>query len=672
MKKAFVRSLEFLLCACLLCVSAPGLYALAADAPQKPPANDEVRHTVCHTLSAQAQAYYTDNAAYSALCTLPGAAAGDDSAAAMQNNALFDALHALMTQTHTYYTTYSGYGAGSLAYYWSVTDATFDTGSYVMFYSDIDSAAGGVQLNREHIWPKSRASFQTTGGGADLHHLRPSAESVNMEKSDHMFGYVNETYEAGVTVGDYNGSVLYWLEKEDDLFECKDDVKGDVARILLYVYCRWAQPNLYSDVDPSALPALDADDQANNGKRVVESLDTLLQWCALDPVDTWEMERNDRIEEIQGNRNVFIDYPELAWLLFGRSIPDGLTTPTRAGCTHQWTQSDRQTATCGRDGSFTLTCPLCGSSYDRRLAATGQHTDADNNEICDVCQDALSIPADLQRTDTLQDGMHFVIYHPASGFVAGKRLDDALKLEPATAYLRGDVLHPGNGCAAFTAQAAPDGGWYFCCDGKYLTSGKTGTRFYWNDTPNAYSVWTVEPAGSDGLVQLVNQNAQYYGRAQAIEYYNGNFMVYSVSNSNYFRMQLYGVNDHVWDAGTQNPAPTCECAGALNRTCLLCAATKTEILPATGHAALVETEALEPSATMPGCAAYWTCPQCGKHFADENGTQEIDDLQALEIPPTGAVCPFCGVIHTDRHAKWIRIVHLVFVFLLEIYRIVKK
>ena len=586
--------------------------AFAADAPQKPQANDEVRHTVCHALSAQAQAYYADNASYRVLSALPGASASEDSASAMQNNALFDALHALMSQTHTYYTTYSGYSAGSLAYYWSVTDSTLDTGSYVMFYSDFDSATAGIQLNREHIWPKSRASFQTTGGGADLHHLRPSAESVNMEKSDHMFGFVNETYETGYTVGDYNGSILYWLEKEDDLFECKDDVKGDVARILLYVYCRWAQPNLYSDVDPSALPAMDVDDQANNGKRVVESLDTLLQWCALDPVDTWEMERNDRIEEIQGNRNVFIDYPELAWQLFGRSVPAGLTTPTRTGCAHQWTQTDRLPATCGQNGSFTLVCPICGGSYDRRLAVTGQHTDADDNEICDVCQAPLSIPVDLQLTDTLQDGMHFVIFHPASGFAAGKRLDDALKLEPKTVYLHDDVLHPGIGSAVFTAQAVSDGGWYFCCDGKYLTSGKTGTRFYWNEVPNAYSVWQIEQTGSDGFVQLVNQNAQYYGKKQAIEYYNGTFMVYSVSNSNYFRMRLYGVNNHVWDVGTQDPAPTCESVGTLHLTCVLCAATKTETLPATGNHITEIVNAKEATATEDGYTGDEVCTVCGE------------------------------------------------------------
>ena len=54
----------------------------------------------------------------------------------------------------------------------------------------------------------------------------------------------------------------------------------------------------------------------------------MLEWCALDPVDEWEMGRNDVVEDIQGNRNVFIDYPEYAWLLFDKEIPDEMTTPS--------------------------------------------------------------------------------------------------------------------------------------------------------------------------------------------------------------------------------------------------------------------------------------------------------------------------------------------------------
>ena len=91
---------------------------------------------------------------------------------------------------------------------------------------------------------------------------------------------------------------------------------GDVARILLYVYCCWGQPNLYSDLSSDLLPAQEKD-STDNGKKAVESLDTLLSWCESDPVDTWEMRRNDLIESIQGNRNVFIDYPELAEYIWG-------------------------------------------------------------------------------------------------------------------------------------------------------------------------------------------------------------------------------------------------------------------------------------------------------------------------------------------------------------------
>ena len=48
----------------------------------------------------------------------------------------------------------------------------------------------------------------------------------------------------------------------------------------------------------------------------------------LDPVDTWEMSRNDQCENVQGNRNVFIDYPEYAWLLFGLTPPSDYQTPS--------------------------------------------------------------------------------------------------------------------------------------------------------------------------------------------------------------------------------------------------------------------------------------------------------------------------------------------------------
>jgi hypothetical protein len=62
-----------------------------------------------------------------------------------------------------------------------------------------------------------------------------------------------------------------------------DNVKGDVARICLYVYVRWGKEF------PSC----------NNINTVFQSIDVLLEWCALDPVDTWEMGRNEVVAAIQ-------------------------------------------------------------------------------------------------------------------------------------------------------------------------------------------------------------------------------------------------------------------------------------------------------------------------------------------------------------------------------------
>ncbi len=353
-------SISMILSLCIM-LSLIAATSAVGELPQK---NTAPRHQVCTALSEDAKAYYTGENSYKNLSALSGARDASDSLAAMQDNELFDALHTLMADTHTYFTAYTGYQKGTLAYFWASTDAIESSDTYVMFYSDV-MAGEGTALNREHIWPKSRASYSVKGGGSDLHHLRPSVASVNSAKSDHLFGYINGTYSSGFTEGRLYDTVVYYVNKSKDLFECKDDVKGDVARILLYVYCRWGQPNLYSAVDSANLPPLDADDQLNKGLQVIESLDTLLQWCALDPVDSWEMERNDLAQRVQGNRNVFIDYPELAWQLFGRDLPVGMATPTHAGCTHHYHEISRTDTDGEIAGSFTMRCSVCGDEYTR-------------------------------------------------------------------------------------------------------------------------------------------------------------------------------------------------------------------------------------------------------------------------------------------------------------------
>lgn len=292
-------------------------------------ANDKTRHVVCTELSDRAKDYYTGTYSYSSLSALSGVDSAD-SYTATQNNPLYDALHTLMSDTHTHECTYSGYESNSLAAYWKQTDAENGSDTYLYFYADIlqsDSSVSSKTLNREHVWPQSLASYYQQGGGADLHHLRPAISGVNQSKSNRSFA----EFEDGTTYK-VNGEDVIWKSTVNGLsvLKVRDNIKGDIARILLYVYCRWQQPNLYSDVATENLPALDSDDDQDLGTRIIENRETLLSWCQSDPVDEWEMERNDQIENIQGNRNVFIDYPELAWLMFGQSVPQNMQTPSGA------------------------------------------------------------------------------------------------------------------------------------------------------------------------------------------------------------------------------------------------------------------------------------------------------------------------------------------------------
>ena len=506
-------------------------------AAERPSVNTQPRHKVCTSLSEAAQSYYKGDYSYSALSRLSGASAIASSESATHNNELYDALHKLMADTHKNYTSYSGYNKGSLAYYWISTDAVSGGDTYNMFYSDVSANDEGIKLNREHIWPKSRASFQTSGGGSDLHHLRPSVDTLNSAKSNHSFGYIHDTFSVNVKEGRVEDKLCYWVSPENDLFECKDDVKGDVARILLYVYCRWQQPNLYSDVPETKLPAFDADDSVNSGLKVVESLDTLLYWCAEDPVDTWEMTRNDLIQQIQGNRNVFIDYPALAWQIFGKNPPSSMSTPTRQGCEHCYSEASRTPAECEINGRFVLRCSICGNKVRRRIAHNG-HTDVQKDGFCDICGIDCMISADVKQTESISEGDSVILYHPSSISTLSRFETSNGKLESVNISLNESVVRYPSESAMFRIKMTGNGSFYLISDGKYLTSSETGEKLFYSKTPEKLSEWKTE--STDGFtVYIKNTGAYSDGSERYLEYYRGNFTTYKKDNSNNFKIQLY-------------------------------------------------------------------------------------------------------------------------------------
>ena len=174
----------------------------------------------------------------------------------------------------------------------------------------------GATWNREHIWPKSKltttnVSNTTIADSSDIMMIRPATSATNSSHSNRAYG-IGDGYFDPTPYG--VGSFTY-------------DVRGDIARTILYALVQWGnEGNLLSKEATETTEAFTG---------VIANYDLLMQWLEEDPVDTWEMGRNDSVESITGTRNVFVDYPELAFALFGEEVPEDMATPSNGTGTNK-------------------------------------------------------------------------------------------------------------------------------------------------------------------------------------------------------------------------------------------------------------------------------------------------------------------------------------------------
>ena len=168
---------------------------------------------------------------------------------------------------------------------------------------------GGSGWTREHVWSKSHGDFGTTqGAGTDAHHLRPADLSVNSAKNNRWFDNCSTPYyDDGIFTGCYKDDANW-------AWEPRDEVKGDVARMMFYMATRYEGSNGEPDLELiNYFPS-----NNNTSEPIYAMLNTLLQWNIEDPVDDWERNRNDIIYyDYQHNRNPFIDYPEFVEDIWG-------------------------------------------------------------------------------------------------------------------------------------------------------------------------------------------------------------------------------------------------------------------------------------------------------------------------------------------------------------------
>lgn len=169
----------------------------------------------------------------------------------------------------------------------------------------------GATWNREHTWPCVRMYASNSTGGrpdnytknrtSDLHNLRACCSTGNTARGAGYFDTYSSsnTFYPNYTKGALSGSTHRY----------EGDFRGDAARICFYMYVRYGR---YDDEITLNLSSNISDlDYYTMG-----NLSTLLTWNQEDPVDEFETQRNNRIYEYQGNRNPFIDYPDLANNLF--------------------------------------------------------------------------------------------------------------------------------------------------------------------------------------------------------------------------------------------------------------------------------------------------------------------------------------------------------------------
>jgi len=152
------------------------------------------------------------------------------------------------------------------------------TGTKITNYSSRSAAQNGSpQFNTEHTYPQSQFN-SAEPMKSDLFHLYPTTNNSNSNRGNNPFGVVTN----GTATG---GGSFY----NSSMFEPRDAQKGTAARSLLYFVIRYQ----------------------NYGNHFTSQENILKQWHATFAPDAIEQRRNDDVFAVQGNRNPFIDYPQL-------------------------------------------------------------------------------------------------------------------------------------------------------------------------------------------------------------------------------------------------------------------------------------------------------------------------------------------------------------------------
>ena len=271
-----------------------------------------------------------------------------DSVVGMKGDNLLNGLALISQEKHRYFNSYGELRGGNC---YSDVDPSDPDNKLIDFYMGIGIDNSWIQSgdnysilhwNREHVWCQSLSGglYGDSGAGSDIHHLRPEIICINSSRNNSLYGdvdnsnakYYNSTL--GVKATESNGTLYGYLDSSIDptdatdqvegVFEPTDTVKGDVARILMYMYMHYSK-EVSANADYSyALPESGDGLVITNivytsDKTSDAAWDLLLSWNELDPVDDLEQTRNTYATSVTGVRNPFIDHPEFATMIWDKT-----------------------------------------------------------------------------------------------------------------------------------------------------------------------------------------------------------------------------------------------------------------------------------------------------------------------------------------------------------------
>jgi deoxyribonuclease-1 len=204
---------------------------------------------------------------------------------ASANNATYWTLNKLITSTHAKILTYD---EARKQYLYPAVDRHPDGKLHGIYTNTtFNSLMRGydIEFNCEHTMPQSWFNEKLPMRG-DLHHLFTAEPHCNSYRSNFAHGQ----FDNGETiVSKREGCGMLFLGSEES-FEPHGS-KGPVARAILYFLVRY--------------PRVIKESFFNK-----ENLAEMVTW-AKEPLTLWEKHRNAEIYAAQGNRNPFIDFPEL-------------------------------------------------------------------------------------------------------------------------------------------------------------------------------------------------------------------------------------------------------------------------------------------------------------------------------------------------------------------------